>query len=306
MKLLNYALSSFTICRLMKNRLLYTFVLCAVCALMGCRQEYDHKGKNPLVEAAGKFLYEEDLRLAMPLDLSGDDSVLFAENYIRNWAEDVLLYDKAEGNIPDNEKVNELVENYRKALIMHIYQEELVNQKLVGEISETDMEAYFKENSSLFILEEPIVKGLFIKIPLRSPGLADVRKWYKRNTQEAVENLEKYSLRNAVSYDYFYDRWKPVKELAAVIPVKELKEDKNYLSRKHDLEVKDTAYHYFLHIEEYQGEGKEKPYDFAKEEIREILINLKRVDFIERIKDDLFRQASEKNAINYYYLDSNE
>ena len=55
-----------------------------------------------------------------------------------------------------------------------------------------------------------------------------------------------------------------------------------------------------------QGEGKEKPYDFAKEEIREILINLKRVDFIERIKDDLFRQASEKNAINYYYLDSNE
>lgn len=303
---MNYALSSFTIYRFMKNRSFYTFILCIVCVLVGCKQEYDHKGKTPLVEIAGKFLYEEDLRLAMPLDLSQDDSVLFAESYIRNWAEDVLLYDKAEGNIPDNDKVNELVENYRKALIMHIYQEELVNQKLDGTISEADMETYFEENRSLFVLEEPVVKGLFIKIPLRSPGLANVRQWYKRNTQEAIENLEKYSLRNAVSYDYFYDRWKPVKELVAVMPAQELKENMDLLNRKRDWEVKDTAYHYFLHVEEFQGEGMEKPYDFAKEEIKDILINLKRVDFMDQIKDDLFRQASEKNEINYYYLDSNE
>ena len=38
----------------------------------------------------------------------------------------------------------------------------------------------------------------------------------------------------------------------------------------------------------------------------EILINLKRVDFINRVKEDLYRQASDKNEINYLYLKSDE
>lgn len=281
-------------------------MLCTLVVVCGCAPQYDHKGKNPLVEVSGKFLYEEDLRQAMPLNLSTDDSVLFAEHYIRTWVEDALLFEKAEGNIPDNEKIASLVENYRKALIMHVYQEELVNQKLAGEITDSEIEAYYEEHKSLFVLDKPVVKGLFIKVPLHSPGLADVRRWYKRNTQDAVEKLEKYSLRNAVTYDYFYDQWKPVDELALWIPVKELKTDGGYLDRNRNVELKDTAFHYFLHTEEFLGEGKVKPVDFAKEEIKEILINLKRVDFIEQVKDDLYRRASDRNRINYYYLDSDE
>ena len=274
--------------------------------LLGCSQQYDHTGMTPLVEVAGKFLYEEDLRQAMPLNLSKDDSVLFAEHYIRTWVEDALLFDKAEGNIPDNAKITALVENYRKALIMHVYQEELVNQKLPGEITDEEVKEYYEKNKSLFVLEKPIVKGLFIKVPLHSQGLADVRRWYKRNTQDAIEKLEKYSLRNAVTYDYFYDQWKPVEDLASIVPVKELKTDGKYLDRNRNLELKDTAYHYFLHVEDFQGEGKVKPLDFAKAEITEILINLKRVNFIEQVKEDLYRQASERNRINYFYLQSDE
>lgn len=282
------------------------WIFCVAVALLGCTQQYDHKGKTPLVEVAGKFLYEEDLRLAMPLNQSKEDSVLFAEHYIKTWIEDVLLFDKAEGNIPDNDKINTLVENYRKALIMHVYQEELVGQKLANEIPDNEVEAYYEQNKSLFVLDKPIVKGLLIKVPLHSQGLADVRRWYKRNTQDAIEKLEKYSLRNAVTYDYFYDQWKPVEDLASLVPVKELKTDGKYLDRNRNLELKDTAYHYFLHVEDFQGEGQVKPLDFAKAEIKEVLINLKRVDFIEQVKDELYRRASDRNKIIYYYLDSDE
>lgn len=285
---------------------IYIIILWALNGLCSCNKEHDHKGKTPLVEVAGKFLYEEDLRLAQPLNQSKDDSVLFAEHYIKTWIEDALLFDKAEGNIPNNEKINALVENYRKSLIMHVYQEELVNQRLAGEISEAEISAYYEENKALFVLDEPVIKGLFIKVPLQSQGLADVRRWYKRNSQDAIENLEKYSLRNAVTYDYFYDQWKVVKDLSSIIPSKELKNNDNYLDKNRNVELKDTAYHYFLHIEEFLGEGKVKPLDFAREEIREILINMKRVNFIGNIKDELYQEASDENRINYFYLDSNE
>ena len=268
--------------------------------LFGCSKQQDHKGKTPLVEVAGKFLYREDLQAALPLNLSADDSVLFAEHYIRNWIEDVLLFDKAEGNIPDNEKIKNLVESYRKALVMHTYQEELVSQRLAGEITEREVADYYEKNKELFMLDKPMVKGLFIKVPLKSPGLADVRRWYKRNAQDAVEKLEKYSLRNAVAYDYFYDRWRPLEEIEALIPVKTWKSGDNYLKQNRDVELKDTAYCYFLHVEDYLGEGEQKPLDFAGEEIKEILMNLKRVEFINSVKDDLYHRASEKNRIIYY------
>ena len=278
----------------------------AIVLLCACKPQYDHKGKTPLVEVAGNFLYEEDLRLALPLNLTSQDSALFVERFIKNWVEETLFFQKAEGNIPDSERVLELVENYRRSLITHTYQLELVSQKLSGEITEEEIADYYEKNKSLFLLNEPIVKGLFIKVPLHAQGLSDVRKWYKKNTQEAVENLEKYSLRNAVTYDYFYDYWKQVKDIAAVMPLKDVVTENNYLDTHRDIEQKDTAFHYFLHIEDFQGVGKEKPLDFVREEIKEILINLKQADFINRVKDELYQEASEDNQINYYYLHSDE
>ena len=65
---------------------------CVALTLLGCSQQQDHKGKTPLVEVAGKYLYQEDLQVALPLNLTPDDSVLFAENYIQTWIEDALLY----------------------------------------------------------------------------------------------------------------------------------------------------------------------------------------------------------------------
>ena len=281
-------------------------ILVIAAAMTGCGQEHNHKGKTPLVEVSGEFLYKEDLQAALPLNISKDDSVLFAEHYIRNWIEDALLFDKAEGNIPDNDKISKLVENYRRALIMHTYQEELVNQKLANDISEEEINAYYEKNKELFRLDNPLVKGLFIKVPLSSPDLGNVRVWYRKNNQDVIEKLEKYSLRSAVSYDYFYDRWISVPDVAAKIPLKVLDTDANYLDKNRNVEVKDTAFCYFLHIEDFLGKDKQKPLDFARDEIKEILINLKRVEFINKVKEDLYQRASDRNKIIYYYLNSDE
>ena len=281
-------------------------ILVIAAAMTGCGQEHNHKGKTPLVEVSGEFLYKEDLQAALPLNISKDDSVLFAEHYIRNWIEDALLFDKAEGNIPDNDKISKLVENYRRALIMNTYQEELVNQKLANDISEEEINAYYEKNKELFRVDNPLVKGLFIKVPLSSPDLGNVRVWYRKNNQDVIEKLEKYSLRNAVSYDYFYDRWTSVPDVAAKIPLKVLDTDANYLDKNRNVEVKDTAFCYFLHIEDFLGKDKQKPLDFARDEIKEILINLKRVEFINKVKEDLYQRASDRNKIIYYYLNSDE
>ena len=237
--------------------------LLSILLCVACSEQHDHKGKTPLVELDGNFLYREDLQSALPARLSKDDSLLFAEHYIRNWVEDVLLYEKAQSNIPDNGEIEKLVENYRKALIMHTYQQALIHKRLSNEISEGELADYYEKNKELFRLERPLMQGLFIKVPLTAPQLNNVRRWYKAATQDAVEHLE------------------------------------DYVNKNRHIELKDTAFYYFLNVSDFRSVGEQEPYEFARPKVKDMMLNLKQVEFMKKVKDDLYQQAVKKNEIKY-------
>lgn len=277
--------------------LLLFFLLCISCGNPKGKREHV---ENLLVEVDNNFLYKEDLQAVFPAGLSKDDSLLFAENYIRNWIEDVLLYGRAKANIPDNNEIDKLVENYRKALIVHTYQQELINQRLSPNLPEQDITDFYEKNKNLFVLERPLIKGLFIKVPLGAPRLSEVRRWYKTETHEAVENLEKYSLQHAISYDYFYDKWVEVSDVLGKIPLKEASPEE-YINANRHVELQDTAFYYFLNVTDYLKKGDEEPYDFARKIAKDMLMNLRKVDFIKEIKGDLYKEATQKDKIIYNY-----
>ena len=278
---------------------------CLFFFFVGCNKSADHKGKTPIVEVLGQYLYEEDLRSVIPVNLSKTDSFEFAKQYVEEWVEDVLFTRVAEKNIAAGEKINQLVDNYRRSLIQHAYQEELVRQKLVNTIGDEEIESYYNDHKELFVLESPLIRGLFIKVPLHARDVNSVRRWYRQKSQDAIDNLEKYSVGNAVVYEYFYDQWKNVKEEMGKLPSASWKDDLNYLNANRNIEMQDTAYYYFLHVEDYLAKGETQPLDFAKDEIKDFLMNLKRVDFINQIKKDLVKDATEKNDIKYF-LNSDE
>lgn len=274
--------------------------------LMGCSKAFDHRGKMPLVKVDDAFLYKEDVDAALPVGIKGEDSIRFVEKYIRNWVEDILLYRKAEGNIPDNSKIDEQVATYRQALIKHVYQEELVRQKLTSEVTEMEISSYYQAHADLFRADCPYIQGIFIKIPLHTQGIDKVRKWYKQNTQEAIDGLEKFGIAHAVGYEYFYGQWHPVSEFASKLPLPILDRDADYLNRNKNVEVCDTAFHYFLHVEKFLPKGEPLPLEYARNEIKEMIINMKRVEFINRMKNNLYKEALEKNNVIYYNPSSNE
>lgn len=274
-------------------------VLLFLSVFTSCSEQYDHKGRTPLANIGSEFLYKEDVLSAMPAGMSGTDSAVFMDRCIKEWTEDALLYEKAKGNIPDNAEINTLVENYRKALIVHAYQQQLIEQKLSDELPEEEIRAYYEGHKELFVAERPLMKGLFVKVPLNAPELNNVRKWYKRNTPENVEHLEKYSFRNAVGYEYFCNRWMPVTDVMDKIPLA-VPDMETYLQQNKTLEVKDTANYYFLNITDYLKAGEQEPYEFAAGKVRAILVNARRMSFIKEIKEDLYRKASERKRINYY------
>lgn len=268
--------------------------------LAACGQEVNHRGRTPLVEVGGQFLYVEDLNHVMPAHASRDDSVLFAEHYVRQWVEDALLLQNAERNVRDNAEVEQLVTAYRRSLILHLYQEQLMDEQLAKEIDRESVDSFYQNNNHLFLLDEPLVKGLYIKIPLNGKGVNNVRKWYTRNDGENIEKLEKYSLQHAADYLYFYDRWIPLSDIADKLPLAE-KDPATYIAQNPHLELTDTAFRYFLHVDSLLPAGAQKPMDYAEAEIREILLNMRRVDFLKEVRSRLYLDAQKRHQVKYHY-----
>ena len=272
-----------------------SLIFCVSCG----ESQHDHGGKTPLVELDGNFLYREDLQHVLPQNLSTDDSLLFAQHYIRNWAEDILLYQQALQNVSNDAEIENLVYNYRKALIVHAYQRALLQERLAEELTEEELRDYYTNNVDAFKAESPLLKGLFIKVPLTAPQISQVRQWYRNGRQDAVEHLEKYSLQHAVKYEYFYDRWVSASEIWSWLPSKESDMDE-FLKKNHHVELKDTAFWYFLNISEYIRTGEQEPYEVARPHVRNMLLNRRQVEFMNQVKSDLYREASEDGKIKCF------
>lgn len=257
------------------------------------------QGKTPIVEINGDVLYAEDIRQVIPLGLSDADSALFAERYIRNWAQDVLFYQNAIRNIPDTKDIDRLVENYRRSLFEHEYQRRLIEQKFSSEITQEEIEQFYNDNLRLFVLDESLVKGLFLKIPNRSHDLADIRRLYTQMDDESFEEIEKYCIRNAARCEFFYDNWRTVAEIEVLLPAMDKPLEKELKSGV-NMEFKDEEYIYLLNVSEFVARGDIEPLDHASSRIRGLLINSNEVTYMRKIKEDLYDAALERNRIIFH------
>lgn len=279
------------------------FALLSLSLLASCKwnksvTEYVY-GKTPIVEIGTDVLYEEDIKQVLPLGLSDADSTLFAQQFIKNWAQDVLFYQNAIRNIPDTKDIDRLVENYRRSLIEHEYQRRLIEQKFSSEISDEDIEQFYNDNERLFVLDESLLKGLFLKISNKSHDLSDIRKLYTQQDDESFEEIEKYSIRNAARCEFFYDNWRTVAEIEVLLPAMD-KPLESLLKNNGGFEFKDEEYIYLLNVSEYAPKGGFEPLDHARSRIRGLLINSNEVSYMRKIKEDLYDAAIEKNRIIFH------
>ena len=256
-------------------------------------------GKTPIVEIGTDVLYVEDIKQVLPLGLSDADSTLFAQQFIKNWAQDVLFYQNAIRNIPDTKDIDRLVENYRRSLIEHEYQRRLIEQKFSSEVAQEDIEQFYNDNERLFVLDESLLKGLFLKISNKSHDLSDIRKLYTRQDDESFEEIEKYSIRNAARCEFFYDNWRTVAEIEVLLPPL-AQPLESLLKDNGSFEFKDEEYIYLLNVSEFAPKGGIEPLDHARSRIRGLLINSNEVSYMRKIKEDLYDAAIEKNRIIFH------
>ena len=279
------------------KRILILFLV--VFAFSCSKNNYEIEDK-PLARVHNKFLYESDIKSLFNSNISKEDSMVVARNYINDWIKKQLLLQKAELNLNEESKdIEKQIEDYRSSLLIFKYKQELIKQKLDTIITNLEIENYYNEFSGNFILNHNIVKALYLKISKEAPEIDKVKRWYKSNDSENLSRLEDYCYQYATKFDDFDNKWIPFNNLLIEIPTN-INDQERYLRYNKYIETEDDLFYYFVKINEYSLKSTVQPLEYAQLKIKSILLNKRKFTFIDELENTIYNDALNHNEFIIY------
>jgi len=259
-----------------------------------------HTDEDPLAQVHDKYLYVSEIESIIPANANATDSAKFVNNYINTWVRKQLLVQQAEDLLDeDSRNISRQVEDYRNSLLIYKYQQRLIQEKLDTVVTEQEIEDYYNEYQSNFILSYNIVKALYIKLPKTSPDIEKVKQLYKSNEPDDQSRLQDYCYQYAVKYDHFDDEWIRFKQVLSQIPT-DISDEERFLRFRKYLETEDSLFHYYLRINDYQLQGSEQPMTYAESRIRSIILNKRKFNLIEELENEIYNNALNRNEFVIY------
>ena len=267
--------------------------------LSGCAA-YEKKAQSgAAVEVNGMYLYRSVLD-SLTVGMSPEDSLRTVQQYVGQWAKDALMYEAAQGSIQmkgnRTKEIEALVEEYRRTLYVHGYEEYLVERRMPKGVPDSVVAQVYEQLSDRFILDESIVKGMLVVVPNEAHDIAKLRGWMEKGM---LDEIEKYAYKSASGYELFADRWMTTTALLNQIPIAR-SDLETAMKSKNQVEVSDSVKTYLLQVTEKHLLGEKMPMDYARPEIVKTILNAREVEFLNKERERLYNEAIQKQKVKFY------
>ena len=130
----------------------------------GCNILSNNKnGDTILAKTSTAVLTLQQVDKIMPENLKDDDSVQFVQSYVDKWIHKQLMLEKAIANIDAEgyESIENMVNDYRTALLVYKYQQLYIEQNLDTLILDSQISEHYDKYGNNFLLDSCAVKAVF-------------------------------------------------------------------------------------------------------------------------------------------------
>ena len=274
---------------------------CALSIMTACSRGGDASvPADALVSIGEASLTRTELNTKIPAGLSPADSTAVARAYIRSWIDARLIAGVASAEV-DMDEINRLTEEYRNELIMAQYRRTMARQASDGDFAEDSLRAYYETHPEDFVLERPMLKGLYLKIPDDTPNLSTIRRLYNSDKPADLDRLEKAALSSAIHYDYFRDRWVDREQIEKRIPADfTTAATEASLAAHKPVDIKSGGFVYLLSVADYLPAGATMPYEAARPMVRERLLALKRMAYDAKLRGELLSRSLSDGTVVFH------
>ncbi len=255
---------------------------------------------RPIARAHNTYLYYKDLEGLIPPNTSRSDSINIISRYVHNWINKQLVIAEATEKLNiDEAEMERKVLDYRYALLIHEYQSLYIKNNLNENVSEDEIEDYYKVNKDNFPLRLSIVKCRFVKVPKAAPKINQLQKLIQSDNNKDLQDLKSYCYQYATSY-YLDSTWINFDEIIKDTPLSSIENKIHFIMNNKYYETSDDTYFYTLKINDYKISNEIAPLEWVKDDIKNIIINKRKVALAKELEDKIYERAEKNNDFEIY------
>ena len=279
--------------------LLGTFVAILVSSCEGLFNEEEEK--EPLARVGDTFLYKEDIASLIGDDMTTQDSTIFVNNYINNWASKQLLLSKSKINLPEEKlaEFDRLVSDYRADLYTRAYIEALVNQSQDTSVTKSQLQEFYEREKENFKLNEKLVQLRFVGMSgqfLDRDGVESKIKRWEDSDRRYLDSI-------AVQFKkiHFNDSiWVSASRVIQEIPPLTQANEDSHLKKSLFFELQDSLEVYLGLVTNVLEVNETAPFDYVEPDIRQLILNRRRLNYIKQLETEIIDEAIKKNEFEVY------
>lgn len=260
----------------------------------------ENKDSKIVARAGDEELDEETYRSGLINTGVVKDSAFQGKRFIDKWAIESLFYQEAISKLNSEEmQIEKQVQEYRQALVNHIYQTKVIEANLDTVINPDEIESYYEDHRDNFILKDNIVKVNYLKIAEKSPALPKIRKLLTAGAEKDRSALRELCTQNAENFFLDDSTWLFVDDLKKEIPSLRDHEEYTFTSGR-VLEFQEEGFYYYLKVKDVKTKNSFSPLNFEVQNIRKFILNNRKTQLINQYKQLLLEKAKGSNKYVIY------
>lgn len=265
------------------------------------RKKSSLEDRKPVARVRDQYLYPEELEGIASSDMTAEDSAARINAYVNSWIRKQLLITEARKTIDINEaEVERKVLEYRYSLIGYEYQNYYIQKYLVDTVSSAEIQAYYKAHQDNFILKKNIVRATYIKVAKGAPRTNRIKEWIYSAKPKEKEELKSYCLSFSSAYRLVDSTWVEFDKLAYNSPLAGIPNKIQFLQYTPYYETNDNDFLYYLKVDEYKIEDQVSPIDFVRNDIKNIILNKRKVELAHKLEEEVYDQASQNKDFEIF------
>ena len=267
------------------------FVLFLFLSLKSCTwiNNKNNIEENILARVGNNKLYHSDI---VYLPILGDSSEFYS-NQISIWIKRQLILSSAFQNVEVKNKIDRQVNKYREDLILFEFEKYLFSTTIKNPISYGDIVTYYEENKNDFILPFNLVRALYAKIPLQAPSINQFRSDFLRYPLSDTSEIRSYCFQFAEKSFLEDSTWIKFDEIIINTPFHRDIDKTSFLKTRKFYEIKEEGFVHFIKILDKKLIGDYSPLPFEVDIINTILLNKKKQELFDNLRDSIFTNSIE-------------
>ena len=243
-----------------------------------------------------KFLYLDDFRSILPAGTDQEDSTRLAGIFIDQWLKKQLMLDKAQLNLtPAELDIAKQIEEYRSALLIFRYQEQMVKAKLDTTVLDNQILSYYQQHSDNFSLPENLYLVSFLKIPVSIPDPDMVKRLLRSENEEDQASIAHLGDYPGARTDHYQNDWIPLsvmqKELPSGVTIREEMAQEKYQI----IELEHENFVYLFYIRNIMFKEETPPLSYVKNSIKDFILSQRKIEFLTQLENELYEDGLKKN-----------